>query len=255
VEFFNGTTLLHTEYVSPYGFLWTGVPQGDYTLTAKAFDNSGNVTTSSDIHVSVTDENVPPVVSIVSPANNTTYTGPATIRLIANAKDPNGKISKVEFYIFNNATRSNTLLRTEYYYPYTYTWTNVQPGTYTITAKAYDSKGLSTTSAPLMVTVKNATMVSRPSFSNDKTDLNGALSLQLSPVPAQNTLNIYAKGLELNKPPTISVISASGVLMKTVQSNVSNKVVQLDISSMVSGVYTIRVVGGDRVMYQRFVKM
>ena len=64
--------------------------------------------------MSVVKENVPPVVRIVRPLDNTTYTGPATIRLIAKAKDPNDKISKVEFY---NGT---TLLRTEHYYPYTY---------------------------------------------------------------------------------------------------------------------------------------
>ena len=55
--------------------------------------------------MSVVKENVPPVVSIKSPADDTTYTGPATIRLIANANDPGDKISKVEFY------NGNTLLR------------------------------------------------------------------------------------------------------------------------------------------------
>jgi uncharacterized repeat protein (TIGR03803 family) len=111
VQFFNGNTRLHTEDVYPYGFLWIDVPVGNYTLTAKAFDNSGNVTTSNSIKVSVVEENVPPVVSIVSPVDDTTYTGPATIRLIANAKDPNDRISKVEFY------NGSALLRTEHYYP------------------------------------------------------------------------------------------------------------------------------------------
>jgi uncharacterized delta-60 repeat protein len=60
VQFFNGTTRLHTEDVHPYGFLWVDVPAGNYTLTAKAFDNSGNVTTSNSIKVSVVEENVPP---------------------------------------------------------------------------------------------------------------------------------------------------------------------------------------------------
>ena len=49
VQFFNGSTRLHTEDVYPYGFLWINVPVGNYTLTAKAFDNSGNVTTSTSI--------------------------------------------------------------------------------------------------------------------------------------------------------------------------------------------------------------
>jgi len=192
---------------------------------------------------------VPPVVSIVSPVDDTTYTGPATIHLIAKAKDPNDKISKVEFY--NGAT----LLRTEHYYPYTYWWTNVQPGTYIITAKAYDDKGLSTTSAAVTVTVTNTSIVSRPSSVASKTDINSALSLTLSPNPSKSILQIYTKGLQLNKQSTISVISAAGVVMKTVQSNTSNKVVQLDVSSMVSGVYTIKVVSGDKVIYKQFVKL
>ncbi len=248
VQFFNGTTRIHTETEFPYGFLWVDVPAGNYTFTAKAFDNSGNVTTSNFINVSVVEENVPPVVSIVSPVDDTTYTGPANIRLIAKAKDPNDKLSKVEFY------SGSALLRTEHYYPYTYWWTNVQPGTYTITAVAYEDKGLSTTSAAITVTVTNTSIVSRPSSVTNKTNLNGALNLQLSPNPAKNTLQIYTKGLQLNKPSTISVISASGVIMRTMHLNLKT-VVQLDVSSMVSGVYTIKVVSGDKVMYKQFVKL
>ncbi|HKG69703.1 MAG TPA: T9SS type A sorting domain-containing protein, partial [Segetibacter sp.] len=140
-------------------------------------------------------------------------------------------------------------------YPYTYWWTNVKPGTYTITAKAYDAKGLSATSAPVTVTVTNATIVSRPSPANGKTDLNDTLSLSLSPVPTRSTLQIYTKGLQLNKPSTITIMSSTGVLLKTIQSNASNKVVQLDVSSLVSGVYTIKVMSGDKVMYKQFVKL
>jgi hypothetical protein len=60
--------------------------------------------------------------------------------LKANAKDPGGRITRVEFY---NGT---ILLRTEYKHPYKYVWKNVPAGTYTITAKAYNDKGLSGTS-------------------------------------------------------------------------------------------------------------
>jgi hypothetical protein len=43
VQFFNGTTRLHTEDVYPYGFFWIDVPVGNYTLTAKAFDEQWQV--------------------------------------------------------------------------------------------------------------------------------------------------------------------------------------------------------------------
>ena len=101
----------------------------------------------------------------------------------------------------------------------------------------------------------NASIVSRPSSVNSKTDVNGALSLRLSPVPARSTLQIYTKGLQLNRPSTISVMSSTGVLLKTIQSNASNKVVQLDVSTLVSGVYTIKVMSGDKVMNKQFVKL
>src|SRR5687768_12195270 len=36
VEFFRGTTLIGTDTSAPYSINWNNVPQGNYTLTAKA---------------------------------------------------------------------------------------------------------------------------------------------------------------------------------------------------------------------------
>ncbi|WP_018615899.1 Ig-like domain-containing protein [Segetibacter koreensis] len=251
VKFYSGSTLLHTETTSPYGFLWDNVPSGNYALTVKAYDNSGNVTTSNNIQVSVVDENVAPVVSIVNPVNDTTYTGTATIYLVAKAKDPNDKISKVEFY---NGT---SILRTEYIYPYTYNWINVQPGTYIITAKAYNDKGLSATSKAVTVNVTNASIISRPFFVNDKNvlNVNSALSLILIPNPARNTLQVSTNGMRVNKPSMILVISATGVVMKTIHTKLSNQIVQLDVSTLARGVYIVKVASGKQVVYKQFVKL
>ncbi|HYO06955.1 MAG TPA: T9SS type A sorting domain-containing protein, partial [Phototrophicaceae bacterium] len=71
----------------------------------------------------------------------------------------------------------------------------------------------------------------------------------------RSTLRIYTKGLQLNRPSTVSVLSSTGVLLKTIQSNASDKVVQLDVSSLVSGVYTIKVINGNKVAYKQFVKL
>jgi uncharacterized delta-60 repeat protein len=218
VQFYNGTTLLHTEYIAPYNFIWRDVPAGNYTLTAKATDNLGLVTTSAAVHISIV-SNKAPTVRIIKPHNNQSFAAPAYIRLKANAKDPGGRITRVEFY------NGSTLLSTEYRRPYKYVWKKVPAGTYTITAKAYNDKGLSATSKPVTIKVKNASIVSRPSSANDKTGLNNSLSLKVGPVPARSTLQIYTKGLQLNKQSTISVISFSGVVMKTIQSNASDKVV------------------------------
>ncbi|WP_018611673.1 Ig-like domain-containing protein [Segetibacter koreensis] len=249
VQFYNGSTLLHTEDDYPYGFLWTDVPIGSYTLLAKAFDDSGNVTTSNSIKILVVKENLEPFVSIVSPVDSTTYFAPASPRLIAAARDVNDKISKVEFY------EGTTLLRTEYIYPYTYTWSDVQPGTYRITAKAYNVNGLTATSKVVTIKVINETIVSNKLIVNSKWGPNSSLSLKLGPNPANNILRVSIKGLQQGSKASISIMSALGVVVKTIDVNASNQVVQLDVSSLVRGIYIVKVTSGDRVMYKQFIKL
>lgn len=53
VQFFNGATPIVTLTSPPYSATWTGVPVGNYTLTAKATDNLGVVTTSAPASISV----------------------------------------------------------------------------------------------------------------------------------------------------------------------------------------------------------
>jgi CBS domain-containing protein len=40
VEFYFGTTLIATKTAPPYSVVWTGVPQGTYSLSARALDNN-----------------------------------------------------------------------------------------------------------------------------------------------------------------------------------------------------------------------
>ena len=58
VEFFYGTTLLATKTTAPYTFTWENMAVGNYTLTAKATDNSGLKTTSAPVSVNVVDPNM-----------------------------------------------------------------------------------------------------------------------------------------------------------------------------------------------------
>ncbi|MBC3915981.1 hypothetical protein H8L32_00660 [Undibacterium sp. CY18W] len=55
VEFYNGTTLLSTVTTAPYGFNWSNVAGGTYSLTAKATDNLGSSRSSTAVTVTVTD--------------------------------------------------------------------------------------------------------------------------------------------------------------------------------------------------------
>ena len=53
VEFFNGASLIATSTVAPYSIIWTEVPQGAYTLTARVTDNQGAAVTSAAVAVTV----------------------------------------------------------------------------------------------------------------------------------------------------------------------------------------------------------
>jgi hypothetical protein len=55
VEFFLGSSLLGSDTTAPYSFDWntTGVANGTYSLTTKAYDAAGNVGTSSAVSVTV----------------------------------------------------------------------------------------------------------------------------------------------------------------------------------------------------------
>ncbi len=153
VEFYNGTTLIGSDLSSPYAYTWSNVVAGSYTITAKAYDNTGAVSTSTAIAITVktvTKPNVAPVVSLTSPLTSTSYTAPASVTISANASDADGTISKVEFY--NGAT----LLGSDLSSPYSYTWSNVAAGSYNIIAKAYDNLNAVTTSAASVISVVTA---------------------------------------------------------------------------------------------------
>ncbi|MFL5764265.1 MAG: PQQ-dependent sugar dehydrogenase [Bacteroidia bacterium] len=89
-----------------------------------------------------------PVVSITSPANNTTYSNPSNITINANAGVSGASITKVEFY------SGSSLIGQDLSNPYSYTWMNVGTGTYSITAKAYSSSGTSAVSSAITVIVQ-----------------------------------------------------------------------------------------------------
>ena len=92
----------------------------------------------------------PPAVTLTQPANGATFTAPATVNLAATASDSDGTVTKVEF--FNGATK----LGEDTTAPYGFTWSGVAAGTYTVTARATDNLGASTTSAPSTITVSAA---------------------------------------------------------------------------------------------------
>jgi hypothetical protein len=158
----NGVNLGTEDTASPYSVSWntTTAANGTYTLTAKARDAAGNSTTSAGVVVTV--NNVPdtqaPTVSITAPAAGNIS---GTVSVTASAADNIG-VAGVQFLL--NGVNLGTEVLTA---PYSVSWntTTVTNGTYTLTAKARDAAGNSTTSADVIVTVNNVPDTQVPTVS------------------------------------------------------------------------------------------
>nr|SBO90832.1 Exoglucanase B precursor (Exocellobiohydrolase B) (1,4-beta-cellobiohydrolase B) (CBP120) [Nonomuraea gerenzanensis] len=78
VDFYQGSTLLGTDTSSPYSYNWQNVAAGSYSITARATDNAGLVTTSSPVGITVSPDTGPALV--VSPTTvSVPETGTATV--------------------------------------------------------------------------------------------------------------------------------------------------------------------------------
>jgi len=150
VEFFQGAMKLSETTTAPYNFTWIDVAAGNYVLTAVATDNEGASATSAPIIISVNAPNIPPTVSLTTPADGAIFDAGNTVTLTASASDSDGSISKVEFF------QGTVKLGETTGSPYSYAWTNAPAGSSTLTAVATDNRGASTVSLPVNITVTPA---------------------------------------------------------------------------------------------------
>ena len=105
-----------------------------------------------------TSSNLPPVITMTSPATGSVFVATSTINLLADASDPDGVVTKVEFYF------SATKLGEDTSSPFSFAWTNVPAGSQILRAIATDDSGIVRTSAPVNITVMagfttNVTMI------------------------------------------------------------------------------------------------
>ncbi|HEV2208790.1 MAG TPA: Ig-like domain-containing protein [Verrucomicrobiae bacterium] len=146
----------------PFTFSWTkngstitGATGSSLTLTNLGYGDAGlyavqvsglcnSVTQSAALAI-----NHPPTVTILSPTNGAVFLAPANFTVLADATDTDGVVTNVVFYLSgtNNLGYSTNA-------PYFVEQTNLPPGSYTYTAKAWDDMGLSATSAPVTISVQ-----------------------------------------------------------------------------------------------------
>jgi hypothetical protein len=102
----------------------------------------------------VTVTNLPPVVRILTPTNQSVFPVGADVPICAEARD-DGYVSTVEFFAGTNSLgiRTNNPLSSGPMNPFCLVWSNVPPGAFVLTAKATDNTGLITISPPVRIYV------------------------------------------------------------------------------------------------------
>ena len=152
VEFYlnpaTTNTLLCTDSTAPYECAWdtTTLTEGAHTLQAKAIDLSNAEGVSATVTVTI--DNTPPSVNIVSPADGAVVSG--TVTLTANAGDVHG-VTLVEFY-------ADTILKcagSASPYECAVDTTTIPDGRHTVIAVAQDSAGNRAVSSSVTITTNN----------------------------------------------------------------------------------------------------
>ncbi len=151
-------------YESADGTAWTMVGSDTFTFAttgvyvglAVSSHIAGTLATATFDDANVIDAvgpNQPPSVSITSPSGGATFAAPATIAIGAHAIDDVG-VARLDFYA--NSTLIGSVNGSYEIGDYTFTWSNVPAGTYTLTVVATDGDGASTTSSPVSITVNGS---------------------------------------------------------------------------------------------------
>lgn len=154
VAFYKGATLLGTAS-SPTGggsstiyvFTWKNVVKGSYSLKAKVYDANNKTAASKVVAITVSASET---VSLTTTVNNPTVSSSASVNLSTTVS---GKMTKVAFYNGTILLGTETAPTSKGGNTYAFTWSNVSPGNYDLTAKAYDKSNDVISSPAVSVTV------------------------------------------------------------------------------------------------------
>ena len=156
VEFYlNTSTLLTTVTTSPYIFNWdtTTLAKGAYTLTAKAYDNAGNIGTSNTVIVTVTNNSVASIALAQKASNTTSSAQNLATRLPSSVTAGNLIVVSVSGWpnlpaatavtdsLGNTYSIAGTVLLSQGAYSAIYYAKNVKAGTDTVTFRTVKSGG------------------------------------------------------------------------------------------------------------------
>jgi hypothetical protein len=172
VDFYQASTLIGSATTSPYGATWSNVAAGVYSLTARATSSLGFVGASAPVTVKVCDV---PTVTLTAPTSGTIVNVGDAVNMTAQATSPANAcaITRVEFYEQIGAGAPVLVGTALGNPPYQATWTTSTAATYTLTAKAYDERGVTGTSSGITLIINSKPTVTITAPAANATFNNG----------------------------------------------------------------------------------
>jgi hypothetical protein len=193
-------TVIGTQTISMQAAIYVGLAVTSHNPAALASATFANVAVAAGTSGTGSGPvNNPPVITMSNPTDGATFTAPATITFSANASDTDGTVTRVEFYAGANMIGAVTSS------PYSYNWTSVTAGTYSVYALARDNSGNVTSTPQRTVTVRGntpTTAIFTPSI-NDSVAVT-YYSLEFFPSTASPKAGAGVASQNLGKPATIN---------------------------------------------------
>ncbi len=239
VEFYQGNIKIGEKLTSPYSITWKDVPEGTYSLTVAATDNSNSKTVSAAVSITVNKSvmtlNQLPVLTIASPTKGSSFTAPANVTIDVNAADPDGSITKVELY--NGSVKLYEVTST----PYTFTLKDLPAGDYDLKAVATDNLKASSVSSILQFSVIAAYNEKKEYFNLYPNPNNGRFTVDFTSLAdAENFI--------------ITIVDLKGTTVHREQLSAEETSKQFDLSHLNSGIYVVMIAASKILLTQKFIK-
>jgi unsaturated rhamnogalacturonyl hydrolase len=267
VAFYEGDTLLFTDYKAPYEFTWENVPNGNYTITAVATDDSNATTISTPIHISVSNdlffiEAETGVISDGSVDNNHQgYTGSGFVNLVNSRGTylelsidiPESGTWDVSFRYANGTTDNRpcaisvdgSIVSEQFDFPPTVDWTNWQySDTLTLDfvkgTRTLRITGLTSVSAPNLDNLKFVFMNSPTAVRSTSDNLPEGFQLHQNYPNPFNAETQIAFSLSHKTSVSVQIVNLVGQVVKQIPEkkyDAGSYYLRFDASHLASGVY------------------
>jgi hypothetical protein len=134
-------------------------PGVTYYIVVTAYNTAGLESLPSNEVSFTTPSNQPPVVTLINAGD--TFNAPATISISANASDPDGSVSRVEFWVGSERIAEKTSP------PYTAAWNSSEAGDQVVTVRAFDNNGMQAEATATLQVVKLAASITHDRKTNE----------------------------------------------------------------------------------------